>query len=223
MGLFSSPAVIPAKVVDPATVTYVSTAGSASNLTTYTFTSQSFGTAHADRILVCTVGGQGQAAGAKSVSSLTIGGISATLVKAQQGLTLDYFRSEIWRAAVPTGTSGTVVINWNDTMETCISGLFSVITKTAAPYATAGIGGDGATQISTTISSPDNGIILGCHYGNSTPDTWSGLTERYDTHPSTQSGSGASDAFASAQTSKSIGVTPGGGAQHALALASWGP
>lgn len=68
------------------------------------------GTAHADRrviVSIAAVMGGGGTGGA--ISAVTIGGVSATLLK-RHGVTTAYQYAGIWMASVPTGSTATVAI-----------------------------------------------------------------------------------------------------------------
>lgn len=186
-----------------ASITYVSDTGNASALTTYTFASQNFGTAFSGRYLVAYFAHRAASAGITG-SSATIGGVGATKLST---VTNGNGCGELWGALVPTGTSGTTSITWSGGVARCVTGLWSLAnllsttptntyTSTASPL-----------SVSANISA--GGVALAGAYSNSgTTATWAGLTENYDniTTASTMS-SGASLAFASAQTGLTISCT----------------
>ncbi len=68
------------KTAPNATLNASAATGSTSNLTTYTFSSQSIGTANANRVVAVIVQTQG------TVSTVTIGGIGATLLGGTQNV-----------------------------------------------------------------------------------------------------------------------------------------
>lgn len=84
-----------------ASLTYINSYSSTSNLTTYTFSTVAFGTAHPQRrIVVAVFFGEGDD---YPPASITAGGVSMTLAKA-------YANNYIYIANVPTGTTGDIVI-----------------------------------------------------------------------------------------------------------------
>jgi hypothetical protein len=89
------------------------------NLTTYTFTAASLGTAHADRYVI--VGVASVAGFARTISSATIGGVAATL-NHNQNLG---FTGRIISAAVPTGATGDVVLTFSGAMTSCAIGVWA--------------------------------------------------------------------------------------------------
>jgi hypothetical protein len=73
------------------------------SLTTYSFASSTFGTAAFDRIIIIAV----STGTTHSVVSATIGGVSATKAIASGSTARPL---ELWYAAVPTGTTGTISV-----------------------------------------------------------------------------------------------------------------
>jgi hypothetical protein len=135
------------------------------------YTGMSFGTATSDRYIVLAFGCVGN-----DITAVTIGGVSASkLVSVVAGF--GSVRTSIWIAAVPTGTSGDVVL-------TGISGVSS-----AQLYGITGLNSASATDTgSNSGSSPLNfsslsvsagGVAIGTSFSESTPGataTWTGLT-----------------------------------------------
>lgn len=77
-----------------------------------TFSNVQFGTAYAGRLIIAcvSVGSDGNSPGSLSVSSATIGGVSASTAGIAYAETDGATASIIIYATVPTGTSGTVVV-----------------------------------------------------------------------------------------------------------------
>jgi hypothetical protein len=99
---------------DPGGLEYLDSDTSTTDLTTYTFSGMDFGDANADRkIIVCI---QGHANSARSISSVTIGGVTATELVSQADASVGGHRAAIYGAAVPTGTSGNVVVTFSGSM-----------------------------------------------------------------------------------------------------------
>ena len=204
-----------------ATVTFVSKAVDTTSLTVYTFSSLALGAAASDRKIVVAVASRG---GAQIVSSLTIGGISATLVVAAKDTVL----AELWQAAVPSGTTGDVVV----TMDTsgainCGVGVFRVLGALGAADDT---GFDTInTALNDTLDIPAGGVAIGCACVDEPSATfvWTNLTEAYDEAVEGAADTfhtGAKDEFASQQSALSITCTVSSAPTNAtMALASWGP
>ena len=186
-----------------------------------TFSSVAIGTASSDRyvVAVATV----RSAGTSDITmTCTIGGVSATSAATVASLTSSAHRQNIFIAAVPTGTTGNVVLTFS---RSAIRSMISV-------FAVTGIDGLTASATATSTASPGSGTItipaggiaiagsyniLGGAY------TWSNLTERHDDVFNTNNyWSAASDAFATLQTSRVITATMAGSpVQPVTCFAAW--
>jgi len=142
-----------------------------STATTYTFAGMNFGTAFATRYIVACV----MWSGGGGLSSCTIGGVSASII----ANALNSTSCGMGVAAVPSGTSGTVVANitGGGNANGCVIGL----------YALNGINSPAASQIMQSTANPPaaslnpqpGSVVIACatggHVGGCTP-SWSGLT-----------------------------------------------
>jgi hypothetical protein len=204
--------------VAPATIAYVADTQSTSNLTTYTFSGHSIGASASKTVFVCV--GAGQNSPTISVSSLTIGGVSASLVVANN----DGYLSEIWRLDGVTGTTADIVVTLNAGSVRCSIGVYEAHNVAAAADDTAtSVANPMTTGAGFTI--PKDGIGLGFAYsaGGSITHTWNSvLTEDFDTTSEGAVGaSGASLAFAAAQSTE-ITATASGGSPRFGSFASFG-
>lgn len=168
------------KVVD----SMAETAGSGSK----TFSNVNFGLAFTDRVLVACTCLYRTGLSALDITSVTIGGVSAT------GYDNGEYASSvsrtigagIWAAAVPAGTSGNVVINHGGTAQH--SGLILLAVKGISttphdqqtiPASSMGIGGSGGGSASDTINVPEDGVtIVVSNHSNTNDTTLSGVTEQ---------------------------------------------
>jgi len=159
-----------------ATVSFATSAVSSSNASTYTFSSQSLSTAATGRIIAVLVVGERASAGARTVSSLTVAGVSAALVVRQTSDNGD--AHEIWEAQVPSGTSGDIVVNFSSSMSCCGVGVYAVYNAAYQNHFTIN---DEGNDLSGTLVVPTNAIAIGG--GTSTGNhagTLVGLTENFD-------------------------------------------
>jgi hypothetical protein len=184
-----------------------STTGSAA---TYTFTSRSFGAEAGDRYIV--VGTTGNTGTATTVSSMTIGGVSAA---ALLSVSLTNNALEFWIAAVPTGTTGTVAVTWGANRTRCAIVVWRVVgLVSSALDDSAQETGFGSSAGNGNIDIAAGGVALGMTSDTGTSSrtwTWSGLTESVDaTYGSGRSYSAATGNFASAQTDLAVSATPSG-------------
>ncbi|MCG8544340.1 MAG: hypothetical protein MJE12_09050 [Alphaproteobacteria bacterium] len=203
----------------PATVSNTANANSASGLTTYTFSAQSFGVAQADRRIA--VGIVGRAVASRTISSVTIGGVSATEVVFGENAPGLANYAVIYIADVPTGVDGDVVITWSAALARCAISVYRIV---GAGSATAhDTGSDTVGDPNVTLTIPDNGCAIGIgQVGGATSAVWTGLTENIDTGYGSSTYSSASDNFV-AGTDQAITCNFGAGADPVGAFASWGP
>src|SRR3990167_11105596 len=96
-----------------ASVAFLQVNGSATDLTTYTFSAENLGVAASDRFIVVTITGRSSDGGARTIDTVTIGGVTAT-INIQIANSGSF--NGIATAAVPTGTTGDIVITWSGTM-----------------------------------------------------------------------------------------------------------
>jgi len=192
-------------------------AGDASDLTTYTFASQNLGTADANRyIIVCA---QGRAATDRTISSITVQGISSSaIVSTNNGgnaIGIAIF-------AVPTGTTGDIVVAYSDTMLRSAIQVFSVIgVDSTTPHDS---GTSTAASPTYDIDVPAGGFAIGTAVAGTTGGhTWTGLTANYsEITESAFRASAASESFVSTQTDLTVSVSVGA-IQPAGVFVSWGP
>jgi len=174
------------------------------DLTTYTFSAANLGTADAARyIVVCF---HQRAAGTPTLSSASIGGVSATIV-AQATLDTGGGASNttaIVIAAVPTGTTGDIVATWSAGAVRCAYQAYRLV----------GISSATASDTDTSVAAGDPTVNLDIPAGGWTvggaisgtgsvagPVTWTGITEDDDTNLETScTVTSANGDFATTQT-----------------------
>lgn len=180
-----------------------------------TISSVAIGPAAADRKVVILL--DYVAPSATPASAMTIGGITATRVV--QAFVTDAVTlvSEIWIAAVPTGTTANVVVTGGGGNARYGSySLYGVLSATPTATAT-----DTAAPWSQSLAIPAGGVAIGGFITSpAAASTWVNLTEDFDaTTVSLAQGSGASFASGTAIT-PTISVS-GSGNPGAMALAAW--
>jgi hypothetical protein len=160
------------------------------------------------------------------VSSVTIGGVSATVVDSGTG-GVDNERAEIWQADVPTGTTANIVVTMSQSQNRLAAGVFAIYGAASAAHDTATVAATGVR--STTIDIPASGVCIAVdsaqYTGSFKTHTWAGVTEDYDSQiEKYYMTSGGSDAFAAQQTGLTVSCTPSAAAFGAnMTVASWGP
>lgn len=214
--MFPFPSFVPFNNV--VTISFRATYVSSSTLTTYSFMACDLGTAAANRKIV--VGIKDGIGNAVTISSVTIGGISASQVAV---VTSSGDTTAIWQADVPTGTTGDIVVTFSGANSRCGIAVYAVYGAAAAAHATAT---SIATPLSTSIDVPAGGILIGVAGSRNAGSTWiwTNLIEDYDQSLSTSSFTGASDAFASLQTALTVTCANSGSTTvPQMVLASFGP
>lgn len=159
-GYWQSRAQVSISTSTPFSLTATANASDTSSQTTYNFGTLSFGSADTTRIMAIAVGSR-NAAGTQQVSSASIGGVSATFSVRQLGAT-NASVSEIWYAAVPTGTTGNVSVTFAGANSRAAVQVYAIIApSSAAPTAT---GASTANAPTTTFTIPAGGAAIGTSY-----------------------------------------------------------
>lgn len=159
-------------------LTFLNSANQSTGGSSYTFSSSSFGTASSTRRIIVSIAG---ANNSRTISSVTIGGVSADIVL-QYSASGDNNTVGIAIALVPTGTSGSIVVNWSGTQDTTIIGWWAATgleSNTAYATSTNTIPSSPATM---DINGLENGFYIGVAGTSSSTgtNTWGNATERYD-------------------------------------------
>lgn len=190
------------------------------DLTIYTFSTQSLGVAADDRRVVVTAAATGASETTPNISSATIGGISATVILEVNN---DHAVATLLIADVPTGTTGDVVITYDQEVNRCIISVYRVVgIASNTPFDTASDTTHSSDIVSASIDVPSNGGVIGVVHGRSGSSvTWAGLTEDSDVVVELSNVSSASIVSQSTLTaSATFAATP---TLEILAVASWTP
>lgn len=190
------------------------TSSSKSSASSHTFSSVGLGDADGNRVIVVGVI-QNDSGGVSTISSVTIGGISATNAVNRVDVGVQ-FRVSIWYAAVPTGTTGDIVVTLGGSDPITV-GVWRII-KIGASKAASSTGSNsntGGSSIAVFATVPVNGFgVVLTTQGNLTNITASGYTEQFDTGNGRNGGN-----FVVTDTLTSSGIGNG----SVIAYASWGP
>ena len=203
-----------------ATISFTDNAAETADGTSATFSGRAIGAASTDRIVVigvtCNAG--------EPITSATIGGISASEVVAGDAAGGTAYAA-LWQAPVPTGTTADIVVNFTGTSFRTGLGVWAIYSASSTVTDTGSSTADPSTD---TLNISAGGVAIGMANasggGTLSTYTWTGLTEKFDAAVEVNDAySGASDAFAVAQTALSIEANPTSNTQWALACASWPP
>lgn len=172
------------------------------DLTTYTFSSQSFGAEHPCRYLVAAVSGRSNVA--RTLNSVTIGGVAATQIAnitvGTTGIT------SLWVAKVPTGASGNVVATFSGGMLRVACALYRLLTTHDATVAFDSQTDNvlSGSNLSVSLSVPGGGVAIATLHSNTGPPasaTWSGVSEDFDSNSAENTAQGYSGGSAEYSTS----------------------
>lgn len=194
-----------------ASSSYTATAVNSAAQTTYTFSSQSIGTAAANRYVVVGITAY-TLSSSTSISSVTIGGVSATQLAQAYSGGVNEDLSALYIAAVPTGTTADVVITFSTAPYRCGIGVYRVIDLLSSTPTNTYTASSTSNPLSVSADISAGGVAIAVagmvNSGAAGTYTWAGLTERYDaTVGFAATHSGASADFASAQTGLTISST----------------
>jgi hypothetical protein len=204
----------------PPSFSYRTHAESSSDLSTYTFTAQDIGTASATRYVV--VGIAIRTAGANpTFSSVTIGGVSATLVVQAVNSVSDWTRTGIFIAAVTTGTTGDVVVTLSSAAARCgisVYALYDLTSATAITSATS-TASPGSLNVNVT---PGKVLVAHAYDNSNTAMAWTGATEDFDVALEGGQHSSASLLTSTTETPRTVSVSYGTGSVPAAVAALFG-
>lgn len=200
------------------TSTATSTAWATSVTPPLTFTAMSIGTASADRVVIATIGVDGNATNGV-ISGVTIGGVTATK-RSFVDANANGFGTYIYEAAVPTGTTANVVISCNGFPSgiACALGIItggaSFSAQTTAAYAAVA----DPHGLTTTVPANGVGIFLTLVDRTTTPSYTNATGYANIDH----SGNSASDLLAASTTNNSPSFTGANFFGLQKVAATWG-
>ena len=206
------------------TVNYITSSVTGTNATDYSgsFDGISIGTASADRRVVVAASGARTSAGKRTVSSMTIGGVTAQQ-DSITGPSAQADGNDIWSAVVPTGSTADIDIVWSAAMLNMGINVWTVtggVSTRVAVHDTLEVG-HASAALSGTITVPTDGVLIANAYGDGTLRTWSwtNATERSD--ESLESTASHSGADASVAGDITITATPNGAYTSLLSTVSY--
>lgn len=152
---------------------------------TFTETGASIGTAVADRLVFVAISGYNDTS-LDGIDSMTIGGIAATMASgvARTG-TIGIEFSEIWYAAVPTGTTANIVLTFTGDTIGASAAVYKVLNAdSVTPIASQNTGSVASGNVSAAVTiGNQTAVIATAQCGLDTADvgiTWTNATEDFD-------------------------------------------
>lgn len=200
----------------PASVSYRASYSSTTDATSYTFSAADIGSATNRSLVVITL----HYANNVGVTSVTIGGVSATSVR-QVGAGL---MTNIFSAAGVTGATGDIVITLAGTAARCLVGVYALYNlRSTTHYDSDETFTLGGTTLSRTVDTIVDGVVIAAGSANALRTfAWTGATENYDTQlEAAHTYSAASDVTTSNTTTTVSLTITGGSAGITYAIATW--
>ena len=215
---------------EPFGLTYITTASSTANATSYTFSSQSLGNPDQGRYIVIA------ASSRRNGSFTTISGVTVAGVTATAAVTIEYNGgvnngtfNGLWIAAVPTGTTGDVVVSCgSNTHGAAAASIYRLVGVSSATPATTASDEEGVALSLNLNTTARSALIAVRGSADLTSANWVGITEQIDS--AIQTGSINSNfAFSSglfltsaAETPRTVSVTSSGGNdRQGAVVAAW--
>jgi len=181
----------------------------------YTYTSVDIGQADASRRVI--VGATGQGAAARTIQSITVGGVAATEVVYVAGSTRS---AAIWVAHVPVGATTDIEVVWNQSPARCSIGVWTAtgLTSSAAIDTDSGTG----NPASATLDTAPGGFAIAM-YGNANAGTvaWTNATERFDASVEGDTSSGADAATSGSNLTLEANHSNSNPTARCMVAASW--
>jgi hypothetical protein len=155
--------------------TYIGNATDDTNLTTYTFSSQSIGSASADRIVVVGIASRNTSA-STVINSVTIGGNTASIDVQDSNSTSNYNICGIASLLVTSGTTADIVVTFSGAQLRAGIAIYTVTGANETPYATNSDNSGGDPSLDLNV--PANGGAIGVAMSaNTSLESWTGITE----------------------------------------------
>lgn len=195
-----------------------------SNSTTVNYGTKNFGAADPNRIIVVAIGARFVAG--NSITSVTIGGVAATLVSGTTSASGTILGgTAIYQAAVPTGTSGAISATFSSAAVRSAISVYRLITNTptAADGNNAATTSTAALSASVNVPSGGGGLAAVFYQTGTVTFTWTNAVEDVDfaTAVGTSSFTSAKLSGTGAVTATSTASV--GGQQQTYSVAAWGP
>lgn len=159
-------------------LSFLQSANSTTDTNAYTFSAQNLGAEASDRYIAVTVNGR-KAGATTSISSVTIGGVTASIAVQRANTITNTSIAGIVIAAVPTGTTGDIVVTFADTLARCAIGVYRIDNLFSATAYDTDNSVSADPSVGLNVGNPGFAIGTGAASGTGSV-TWTGLTEDYD-------------------------------------------
>lgn len=165
-------------------LTYRTIVGSTSGLSSYTLSAVPIGTASSSRYVVIAMSAKFLGTTAASISTLTIGGVSATIVTTATGTGSNIATTTLAYALVPTGTTADIVVTYSRAALRCAAAVWTISGSGTISVDTSNqFGGSANPSPTATLDLSTSAVTMGvgARFTNTGSHIWSGLTKRGQT------------------------------------------
>lgn len=197
--------------------TYIGTTLDTSDLATVTLADVAIGPPAPDRMVVAVI--LGRDANARTISGVTIGGVSATAAVTSPSQNNP---TGIYYALVPGGTTADIVVTFSNHTSRVAVSVYSLTGYRNGAPASVDQDYSGATTLSATLNRPRDAVVIAGSITSSTGTyTWTGLTEDSDSAISSGRASAASASFSAADPAMSVSFVNTSSGAASLCAATW--
>lgn len=176
--------------------------GLAQTSTAFTFSNVSIGVANSNRVVIVGIRLFNGSANLGTMGTVTIAGVTATQLVTDGGT--GNSRTLIYAAAIPTGTTATILISTGN-RTSCGIGVWRMV-KAGASLATNATFSSASTS-SFSINTITNGALVSvAGVTNGSPITWTGATERSELDIRTSEYTAWADIYPTTSSSASISL-----------------
>lgn len=217
---------VPLATLSWRTPTTTSTADVTGTGANYSFAAVDIGTAGATRVVVLGIGYK--AASSVTLSSVTIGGISAAAIIQESGISNKII--EFWSAVVPTGTTATIVITPGAVLVSHIAvSVWALVPSSSTPVSSSSNASASTAALAVTnVAIRSGGAVTAMAFSSDATitftESWGGIdtpTERDDAHLEATSTYAVCDFLTTETGTKTFTVTPSSTVAVSAAAVSW--
>lgn len=199
---------------------YVNTYASTANATSYTFNTSDIGAADDSRRVVVVVMASSSNTSARTLSSLTIGGVTATIhVNVSSLRTIS-----IASLAVSTGTTANIVATMSGACNNCTIVIYRLVNFASAFPQSTTSNTQTATSINANVVVSEKSFVIAgviAAINTNTTATWTNVTEDLDTLNEGSMRTTASDTMTAGNSVYTVTCTASASVGMALAALSW--
>lgn len=154
-----------------------------SGATTYTYTGKAIGTASAYRHIIVAIAANTNVA-SRTISSVTVGGISATAAVSAESTNTVFTRVAVYIAAVPTGTTADIVVTYSAAQLRSAIGVYAAYNLLSTTPTSTGTSSSDVDPMTASLTVNAGGVAVGVamnYYSTAQTDyAWTNMTKDND-------------------------------------------